>query len=296
MDPMTTVNSANSAITSRRSTACSREAARCRAERRPRLSQLGAPATSRAPRGPRAAPRGRWAMAMRDHPGGVQLVRGPEQRHAVPGRDPMITAGADHHVAAVRGQHGDRGQRPVELAQRASARGDGPGGGEPLGGQPDLLDAGAQAGFRDRRGGQPGHVEHRDRDPGQRPAHGRVAELDHDPHVGAQFPGQQGRLQRAEIVFLGADHRLRPGQPGLGQGLGRPRTARDVRDAPADEVAGQPQVRVIVDDDGGHAGGVEQLDDPQAHAVQAADDHVPAPARVRPSHPVQGGMGRCQEG
>ena len=235
-------------------------------------------------------------MAMRDHPGGVQLVRGPEQRHAIPRRDPVITAGTDHHVAAIRGQHGDRGQRPVQFAQRGGGGRHGPGGGEPLGGQPDLLDAGAQAGFGDRRRGQPGHVEHRDRDPGQRPAHGRVAELDHDPHIGAQFPGQQGGLQRGEIVFLGADHRLGPVQPGLGQGLRRPRTARDMRDAPAGQGAGQPRVRVVVDDDGRHAGGVEQLDDAQAHAVQPADDHVPAPARVRPSHPAENRISRYREG
>ena len=112
-----------------------------------------------------------------------------------------------------------------------------------------------------------------------------VAELDDDPHVGAQLTGQQRRLQGHQVVVEGADDGGRAGQARVGQGGGRPGTGREVRDAPAGQLAGERRIRVVVDDHGGHAGQVELLDDTQADAAQAAHDDVAlASPRSCPSH------------
>ena len=238
------------------------------------------------PQDPQRSGVGAGRVAVGDHTRPVQFIVGPEQRDPVTRPDRVIPARADHHVAAVGRQHRDRGQGPVDLTEGARAGGHGPRGGEPLAGQPDLLDPGAHAGFRDRRGGQPGHVQHGHLDPGTGPADGRVAELDHHPHIGAQFPGQQGRLQRVQVILQRADDRRGAGQPGFGEDLRGPGTAGDVRHPPADEAADQPHVRIVVHDHRRDPGEVQLLNDPQANPVQPADDHVAVPARVFACHPA----------
>ncbi len=112
-----------------------------------------------------------------------------------------------------------------------------------------------------------------------------LAELDDDPHVGAQLTGQQRRFQGQQVVVEGADDGGRAGQARVGQRGGRPGTGREVRDAPPGQLAGERRIRVVVDDHGGHAGQVELLDDTQADTAQAAHDHVPSPVRVAARHP-----------
>ena len=61
---------------------------------------------------------------------GGELVRGADERHLVARADPACPARADEHVAGRR-DHRDRGERPVQLAQRRRVRRGGPGGEEP---------------------------------------------------------------------------------------------------------------------------------------------------------------------
>jgi hypothetical protein len=222
---------------------------------------------------------------LRAHSGRAEFLRRREQRHPVAFRHRVVPAGADDHVASAGGQDRHRGQRPVQVPQAGRPRRRRSRNEEPLTVEHDLLRARLEARFRDGRGRQSGHVQHRDLDLGQGPAHGRVGQLDDHAHVGAQLAGQQDRLQRVQVVLEDADERGRAGQPGLGQRRGRPGTARDQRNAPPGELPDQPHVRVVVHDHRRDAGEVQLLDDTQADTVQAAHDHVPAPVRVPARHP-----------
>ncbi|HEY4464466.1 MAG TPA: hypothetical protein VGN41_17500, partial [Streptosporangiaceae bacterium] len=162
----------------------------------------------------------------------MQFLRRREHRHPVAARDRVVPARADHDVAPAGGQDSHRGQRPVQLAQAGRPRRRRPGGEEPLTVQHDLLRTGLEAGFGDGRGGQSGHVQHRDLDLGQGPADGRVGQLHDHLQIGPLLAGEQDRLQRVQVVLEDADEGGRAGQPGFGQRRGGPGTARDQRDAP----------------------------------------------------------------
>jgi len=129
--------------------------------------------------------------------------------------------------------------------------------------------------------GHPGGVQHRDLDLGQRPSHGGVRQLHHDPHVRAELAGQQRGLQRVQVVFLRADDRRRVGQPGRHERLCGAGAAGDVGHAPGDEIARQAQVGVVVHGHGRDAGQAQLLHDAEPDPVQAAHDHVPAPVGIR---------------
>ena len=133
-----------------------------------------------------------------------------------------------------------------------------------------------QAGLDEGGGSQVGGIEHgaRARHPLERASDRRVGQLHHQAHVGAQLADAQRRLQGVDLVAFDADHGGGPLQPGFGQSLATMGAAVDVGDTPVIEHPGEARVGVVVDHHHGRATQVELFDGPQAHSLEAADDHM----------------------
>ena len=74
--------------------------------------------------------------------------------------------------------------------------------------------------------------------------------------------------------MLGADHGPGRRQSGLLEDASYPGAAHDVGDVPGLDHPHQTRIGLVVDHHHAHLGLVELLDGPQAHALEATDDHV----------------------
>ena len=207
-------------------------------------------------------------------------------------RSPTVTVwsrpGTGHGGRSVGRNHGHRGQGAEEGPQRRKPFDLDLRGHEPGPGQFDLVRVAAQAGLDDGGGGQTGHVEHGagPGDLGDGGAHGGIGQLHDDPYLGSQLADQQGGLEGLDLGALGADHGPGRRQPGLLEDASDPGAAHDEGDVPGLDHPHQARFGLVVDHHHAHAGLVELLDHPQAHALEAADDHValqvPAGGTIHP--------------
>jgi hypothetical protein len=99
------------------------------------------------------------------------------------------------------------------------------------------------------------------RDPLEGAGDRRVGQLGHEPDVGTELADPQRRLQRMDLLGLGADHRGGGGQPSLDERVTQIRRPLQVRHAPVLEDAGEPKVGIGVDHDHGRPAQVQLLDD-----------------------------------
>ena len=214
----------------------------------------------------------------------VELLVRAEQRHAVLPETRWSRPGQAISVSSRVGDHADRREAAVQLAQRAVPGGNHLRRHETCVAEVDVARAAPHARFHHRRREQRGHVEHADRAEHllDRMRHRGVVQVGHHAHVGAQIADQQHRLERSQV---GAAPRTRP--PGaedarVEQRVAEVRAARQMRDAPAAHHARQALVGLVVEHNHARAGEMQLLDRAQAHRVQAADDHVTHPVATGP--------------
>jgi hypothetical protein len=142
-------------------------------------------------------------------PGRIELLVGPEQRHAVSGADALVAAGARDQRVVGLGDDADRREAAIEFAQRPLARRDRLGGDEQRVAEEDVAGTSAEAGFDDRGCKQRTDVEHTHRAEHllDRARDRRVVEVGDDADLRSQVANQQHRLERAQIGALGAHDR-----------------------------------------------------------------------------------------
>ncbi len=209
----------------------------------------------------------------------MELLVRAQQRDPVFHRHRLVAPGAGDQLVVGVGDHADRRQAAVQLAQRAVARRAHLGGHEPGVAERDVAGTAPDARFHHRRRKQRGHVQHAHRAEHvlHRVRHRRVVEVGHHAHVRAQVADQQHGLQRAQVGGLRAHHRGGAQDPGFIQRVAEVGAAVQMGYAPPAHHPRQALVGVVVEHHHARAGQVQLLDRTQPHRIEAAYDHVPSP-------------------